>query len=210
MDPTNEYQPQKTEQKILEAAEKEFLRKGFAGARTTAIAEAAGVTHAMLHYYFRTKDKLFEKIIHEKICLLRDLLIDSLGSPDLSLFDKIKLMIDRHLDFVSVNPDLPRFLIGEVFYQRERMDYFIDVIKSHAPLVISSLQKQIDESANKGLCRKVDARILLLDILSLNIFSFIAAPAVNPLLGGIMENMDGFVDMRKKENIETIMRKIRP
>ena len=51
------------EQAILEAAEREFIAKGFAGARTTSIAEAAGVTHAMLHYYFRTKEQLFERIL---------------------------------------------------------------------------------------------------------------------------------------------------
>lgn len=55
------------EQAILEAAEQEFLNKGFAGARTTSIAEAAGVTHAMLHYYFRTKEQLFERILDEKM-----------------------------------------------------------------------------------------------------------------------------------------------
>ena len=52
-----------TESRILQAAEEEFLLKGLEGARTTAIAERAGVTHAMLHYYFRTKNMLFERII---------------------------------------------------------------------------------------------------------------------------------------------------
>ena len=58
------------EQAILEAAEREFIVKGFAGARTTSIAEAAGVTHAMLHYYFRTKEQLFERILDEKMRLM--------------------------------------------------------------------------------------------------------------------------------------------
>lgn len=57
---------QDTEYLILQAAEREFMSKGFAGARTTSIAEAAGVTHAMFHYYFRTKEKLFDRIIAEK------------------------------------------------------------------------------------------------------------------------------------------------
>ena len=59
---------QDTETRILEAAEKEFFEKGYAGARTTSIAEAAGVTHAMLHYYFRTKDNLFERIVSLHRC----------------------------------------------------------------------------------------------------------------------------------------------
>ena len=62
--------PNDTESRILQAAEREFFEKGYAGARTASIAEAAGVTHAMLHYYFRTKDKLFERIVSEKISIL--------------------------------------------------------------------------------------------------------------------------------------------
>ena len=64
---------QSTEARILQAAEKEFFEKGYAGARTVSIAEAAGVTHAMLHYYFRTKDKLFEQIVAGKINMLGDI-----------------------------------------------------------------------------------------------------------------------------------------
>ena len=58
---------QSKEQQILEAAEKEFLEKGYNGARTTSIAKAADVTHAMLHYYFRTKEQLFERFIDKKM-----------------------------------------------------------------------------------------------------------------------------------------------
>ena len=58
------------EQAILAAAEQEFLAKGFDGARTTSIAAAAGVTHAMLHYYFRTKENIFERILDEKLRLM--------------------------------------------------------------------------------------------------------------------------------------------
>ena len=66
------------EQEILEAAEREFIAKGFAGARTTSIAEAAGVTHAMLHYYFRTKEQLFERILDEKMRLMGESAKDGL------------------------------------------------------------------------------------------------------------------------------------
>ena len=60
-----------TEQSILKAAEKEFLKKGFSGSKTTEIAKEAGVTHAMLHYYFRTKENLFNKVFEEKAKQLR-------------------------------------------------------------------------------------------------------------------------------------------
>ena len=71
------------EQTILEAAEREFLNKGFAGARTTSIAEAAGVTHAMLHYYFRTKEQLFERILDEKMRLMSQSVLTAFGQPGL-------------------------------------------------------------------------------------------------------------------------------
>ena len=72
-------QSQDTESRILQAAEKEFFEKGLAGARTASIAEAAGVTHAMLHYYFRTKDKLFERIVTEKMNMLEKMVLSAIG-----------------------------------------------------------------------------------------------------------------------------------
>ena len=68
-------QTQNKEQAILEAAEREFLAKGFDGARTISIARAAGVTHAMLHYYFRTKENIFERILDEKMRLMGELVM---------------------------------------------------------------------------------------------------------------------------------------
>lgn len=199
-----------TEERILEAAVREFMAKGYAGARTAAIAEAAGVTHAMLHYYFRTKDKLFDRIIESKIVTLRDIMLASLGDPSVPLFDKIRTAIEKHQDFIAANPDLPRFMINEVLSRPERIPMVIEQLKRHTPLVVESLQRQIDEYAAKGLCRKVDAGMLMLDIVSLNIFPFTAKPMVNALLGGMMEDMEAFVETRKKENLETIMRKIIP
>lgn len=199
-----------TEERILEAAVREFMAKGYAGARTAAIAEAAGVTHAMLHYYFRTKDKLFDRIIESKIVTLRDIMLASLGDPSVPLFDKIRTAIEKHQDFIAANPDLPRFMINEVLSRPERIPMVIEQLKRHTPLVVESLQRQIDEYAAKGLCRKVDAGMLMLDIVSLNIFPFSAKPMVNALLGGMMEDREAFVEARKKENLETIMRKLKP
>ena len=203
-------EPQSTEERILEAAVQEFMTKGYAGARTTAIAEAAGVTHAMLHYYFRTKDKLLDRIIESKIGTLRDIMLASLGDPTIPLFDKIKSTIENHQDFIAANPELPRFMINEVLSRPDRMPKVIEQLKHHTPLVVQSLQRQIDEYADRGLCRRVDAGMLMLDIVSLNIFPFSATPMVNALLGGMMEDPQAFVEARKKENVETIMKKLKP
>ncbi|MDE7422014.1 MAG: TetR/AcrR family transcriptional regulator [Muribaculaceae bacterium] len=206
----NNHELQDTEHKILEAAEKEFLSKGFAGARTTTIAEAAGVTHAMLHYYFRTKAKLFDRVLTEKTKLLKEAIFKSTDDADVSLEETIRSIIDRHLDFIGANPELPRFMIEEIYNDQERAHIFLEQIGIYAPLMIGALQMKIDKAASEGKCRQVDARTLMLDIASLNIFSFMAAPVVNVALEDLTADPDKFLAMRKKENYDTIIRKLMP
>ncbi|MDE5568879.1 MAG: TetR/AcrR family transcriptional regulator [Muribaculaceae bacterium] len=199
-----------TEAKILLAAEKEFMLKGFAGARTTSIAEAAGVTHAMFHYYFRTKEKLFDRIITEKIELLKDALMKPVADMDLTLDEMIRNIIEGHLDFIAANPDLPRFIIGELSGNSERFALFLDKISTYAQIMISRMQEKIDSAVAEGLCCHIDARTLMMDIASLNIFPYLAAPIVNAALDNYMADADTFLEQRKKDNYATIMRKLKP
>ncbi len=199
-----------TEARILQAAEHEFMAKGFAGARTTSIAEAAGVTHAMFHYYFRTKEKLFARIISEKMDMLKDLISKSVEDINQPLEVLIRNLINLHLDFIAVNPGLPRFLITEVFNNPERLSLFSDKIMGVAPGVLARLQEKIDEGEREGRYRRVDARMLMLDIVSLNIFPYLASPLVGSVLDNCMADPDEFLDRRKHDNYDTIMRKLSP
>lgn len=200
---------QSTEARILQAAEKEFFEKGYAGARTASIAEAAGVTHAMLHYYFRTKDKLFEQIVAGKINMLGDIILSAIGDDNLPLEERIRQGVERHFDFIAANRDLPRFIVNEVLSRPNH----IEIMKRNALHIVNSLlgslQREIDEYASRGLCRKVDARMLLIDIVSLNVFPFMAAPIVYSAIGDSYSNYDEFLAMRKKENVETILNKLK-
>ena len=200
---------QDTETRILQAAEKEFFEKGYAGARTASIAEAAGVTHAMLHYYFRTKDKLFERIVSGKINMLGDIVLSAIGDSNLPLEDRIRQGIERHFDFISANRDLPKFIVNEVLTRSEHIEF----VKQNAFHIVNNLlnnfQHEIDEYAAKGLCRQVDARMLLIDIVSLNVFPFMAAPIVYGAIGDTYGSYDDFLAMRKKENVETILNKLK-
>lgn len=199
-----------TEQAILKAAEQEFLSKGFIGARTTSIAEAAGVTHAMLHYYFRTKAKLFERVLDDKTALLRDAIAKSLGRESASLEEMIRNIIEGHLDFLAENPELPRFLIEEIYNDGGRAKIFSENIERFVPLMLGNLQMKIDNAVAEGWCRKIDAKMLMLDIVSLNVFSFIAAPIIRAVLGDLIADQAAFLTTRKKENFDTIMRKLKP
>ena len=102
-----------TEQSILKAAEKEFLKKGFSGSKTTEIAKEAGVTHAMLHYYFRTKENLFNKVFEEKAKQLADTFLSRVDES-LPFLEKIKCFIEAHFDLLTANPELPLFIYREI------------------------------------------------------------------------------------------------
>lgn len=197
-----------TEELILQAAEKEFLEKGYSGAKTTAIAEAAGVTHAMFHYYFRTKDKLFEKIVAEKMGQLKELMFAAIGNPDRPLKERIIQGVEDHFDFIAANPMLPRFLFNELYLNRDRIENAKSSIIAMASQCIGDLQSAIDNEAAQGDCRQADARMVLLDIISLNIFPFIVEPVLNGILASTNESFESLLEKRKKENVKTILGKL--
>lgn len=202
-------QTQNKEQAILEAAEREFLAKGFDGARTISIARAAGVTHAMLHYYFRTKENIFERILDEKMRLMGELVMTTFGRPGLPLLERLRDGIARHFDFIVVNPDLPRFIVNEVFARPERHEVMRQRLRKIMDDLLSGMQSQLDESAARGETEPMDARMLMLDIISLNVFIFIAYPIIEPILGDLTADRERFFKLRKQENIETIMRRLK-
>ena len=197
------------EQAILQAAEHEFLTKGFDGARTTSIAQAAGVTHAMLHYYFRTKEHIFNRILDEKMHLMGQSILTSFGQSGLPLQERLSDGIGRHFDLIAANPDLPRFIVNEVFSRPERYDAMRSRIRGIADTLMRDLQKELNDSAEQGLTEPIDARMLLIDIVSLNVFPFMAAPIVKGAIGDAYADYDEFLALRKKENVKTILNKLK-
>lgn len=200
---------QSKEQQILAAAEQEFLTKGYDGARTTSIAQAAGVTHAMLHYYFRTKEQLFERIVDEKFETMSHSMFAIMGDPSLPIVERIKGGIEAHFDFIAANPLLPRFVINEIISRPERYKLLYKRMGAVIDNVYCDLQFEIDRSAERGEIEWVDVKMLFISVLSLNIFTFIAYPFMEPLMGELMADREGFLAARKAENIETILRRIK-
>lgn len=200
---------QTKEEAILAAAEREFLAKGFEGARTISIAKAAGVTHAMLHYYFRTKENIFERILDEKMRLMGESVLTAFGLPGLPLLERLKEGIARHFDFLAENPDLPRFIVNEVTSKPERYEMMRQRVQPIISVLVSGIQRELDGEAECGDIEPMDVRHLMLDILSLNIFSFIAYPIILPLIGDLAGDREAFLEQRKRENIEVILRRLK-
>ena len=199
---------QSKEQQILEAAEREFLEKGYDGARTTSIAKSAGVTHAMLHYYFRTKEQLFERFIDKKMSEVVPLLTHLFGNSDLPLVERIEKTISVHFDFVATNPDLPRFLINEILPYKERCDLFYSKVANFF-YFFNNLQREVNEAAARGEVEQFNVLLLFQSILSLNIFPSLMANMIENLMSNNEQSMKEIFAQRKAENIELIMRRIK-
>jgi len=183
-----------TEEIILEAAEAEFLAKGFDQARTVSIAQRAGVTHAMLHYYFRTKEQLFDKILDGKIGLIEEIITSLFSAPDLPLKERLTRVISAHFDLLVANPSLPRFLMGEMTRVAPLMK---ERVLAKVLPALSDLQKEIN----------MDASQLLLDILSQNIFPFLMAPVLESMVAGTNWKREE-LEIIKQENITIILKRL--
>lgn len=198
-----------TEQAILKAAEEEFIEKGLAGARTVSIAEKAGVTHAMLHYYFRSKEQLYEKILEGKIDEVFASVKDAFTVPEMPLEERIKCMVRNHFNFVRKTPGLPLFIIRELTTDKKRLEIFLGRAESITPLV-KEINDALEEAVSEGRIAPISITDLVTDVVTLNVAPFIMSQLARPVLdlGGI--DTETFLDQRLEENIELITRRLEP
>ena len=194
-----------TEQQILDAAEKLFIEKGYTGTRTTEIAKAANVNHAMLHYYFRTKENLFNKIFEKKTTMLLSLFSVAFDEK-YTFFEKIKRIIEVHFDFLTQNLKLPLFILREVVSDKEKKDFILTKILPVGKTVYDKIDKGIQEEMKKGTIKPVKAQDIILNMASLNVFAFIAAQAIFDIEDGVPnESLNNFLKERKENNINLII-----
>ena len=195
---------------ILAAAKEEFLDKGYDGARTTSIARNAGVTHAMLHYYFKTKEQLFERIFHETMGMLVKGILEVFTQTEKPFKGRMAEALDIHFEVIRQNPRLPLFMIREVASRPERFDVIKNVICTFAGNLLATMQKDINQAVSNGEISPIDATTLLLDMISLNVFPFVIKPVFETVTGLDLNAESSFWEQRKAENIELIMRRLTP
>lgn len=197
-----------TEQAILRAAEKEFLDKGFALAKTTDIAREAGVTHAMLHYYYRTKEKLFERIFQEKVQVMASSLSASFEN-DKPFFEQLEDLIGTHFDFVANNPRLPLFLLNEIHLNEERRRMYLPVLLKALGETRRKLAEAMERALKRGEIRAMRTADVLFSIVSLNVMSFVGLPIAREAFDMDEEDMRLFVTQRREENIEMLLSRLK-
>lgn len=192
-----------TEKTILEAAEQEFLDKGFAGAKTTAIAKRAGVNHAMIHYYFRTKENLFTMVFQQKIRILAESFSQSFNE-ELSFFDQLKLAIGTHFDFIAANPRLLFFVYGEIITNDRRKKMLVQSVFPKLKGIIKRLKDGIDVEVENGTIRFIRPTELLMNIIALNAITFLAMPLLQIIKRNNNE-IEKLLKQRRENNIQFII-----
>lgn len=198
----------KKEKVILEVAEKEFLQKGFAGARIVEIAERAEVSQSMLNYYFKSKEMLFDRVMTEKIRQLKESVTVVFGMDGITVVEKIKEVVERHFEFLCENPDLPRFVINELTVRPEYVKKIKDEGLPDLKNVVQILQRDLDAATSEGETAQIDAATLMMDILSLNFFTFIALPIFDSVIEGF--DREEYLRQRVQENVHLILKRIKP
>ena len=168
-----------TEERIKAAARKVFHQKGFAGTRTRDIAEEAGINHAMLNYYFRSKEKLFEMVMMETMAQFFKGVNLMLNDESTSLDEKIDLIVSNYVDLLLKEPELPTFILNEV---RPNPQAFVEQNPIKEALTHSVLTRQYAEAVARGEVTEPNLMQAILNVIGLVIFPFIAKPILTSII----------------------------
>ncbi len=189
-----EQQLPSTEEKIKEAARRVFTLKGYAATRTRDIAEESGHNLALLNYYFRSKEKLFDIIMMENLeFFIRDVLgiINDAGT---TLEQKLELLVEHYIDMLVQNPTLPIFILNAVNTDPKGL---IDKITIDSLLDQTQLAKQWKEMAAKHPL-PINPLHIFLNVLSMTVFPFVASPIIKMKLGVTDDAFQQLMQERKK------------
>lgn len=163
-----------TEEQILDAAKSIFQSKGMDGARMQEIADKAKINKSMLHYYYRSKQLLFEAVFKNAFSLLAPQL-NAILNDDSTIEEKIKNFTSNYVAFIIKHPYLPGFIIQEL----NRNPTFILKLKDNKGFPnLKKFNKQVAVDVEKGLIKPINAEQLFINILALSIFPFIAKPLI--------------------------------
>lgn len=195
-----------TEQRIFEAAHEIFVQKGLDGAKMQEIADRAGINKALLHYYYRSKEKLFEVVVKAVINRAFPVVRQLIESEE-PLEQKITRFIDFYIELITRNTFVPLFIISELNRHPDR--FFETIFPKDLPKP-EVFFRQVEEEIARGNLRPVEPQHLLVNILSLCVFPFVAKPMFRVLLGMDQQELNRFMSGRKEEVKRFVFQAIKP
>jgi AcrR family transcriptional regulator len=180
-----------TEEKIIAAARKLFTQKGFSATKTRDIAEEAGINLALLNYYFRSKQNLFQIIIEEKFNQLFGVINPILSNSEISLEEKIETLVTNYTNMLLGNDDLPLFVLSEI----KTNEFLIKRVRQNAEILSNPvIEKQLKE---RGFT--TTGFNFIMNVMSLTLFPFMSKPLF--VTSGLIkeEEFVHFITERKKD-----------
>lgn len=182
---------QSTEEKILAAAEEIFIRDGFDGARMQEIADKASINKALLHYYFRSKDKLFVQIFNKKLQSFFPKIAQFM-LQDASFLEKVNFFIAEYMKMLMKNPFIPNFILNTA----NRNPDLLKIIDSTIPrMIIGVIEKEIE----KQNYRKVQPLQFIVSIMGMCLMPFAGKPMIKHIFGLDDAAFQDFLMKRTKE-----------
>ena len=199
----------RTEDRIIDAARRIFREKGKGGARMQEIADLAGINKALLHYYFRSKDILFDKVFETEFKeALHHLLTTINDRTDFRIF--IRDFVKTYLNTIAPRRNVIRFVLWEADNKQDQfITYLSESIREHGfdenPII-----QRISQAVARGEIRQCDPVNLVLNILSMAIFPFMAAPILERIFPGLDVSDQDFIDHRAREIAGFIWNGVKP
>lgn len=169
---------QTAENKIKEAARVVFLKKGYSATRTRDIAEEAGMNLALLNYYFRSKENLFNIVMFDTMHAFFKSLGDVFNDTNTSLETKIEQLADRYISLLIINPDIPVFIMNEMRSQPEEILEKMGIKKM---LMHSEFIKQFHQSILEKKIKQINPLHFIMNTMGMIVFPFIARPMLRSL-----------------------------
>lgn len=183
-----------TEQKIFESAVEVFEEKGMDGARMQDIADRAGINKSLLHYYYRSKEKLFNAVFELIATRMFKQFVGIFEGED-PFEEKIRNFFQTHISFLAKNKNLPIFFLNEIHKNPERLQNIISKI-SVLP-AYQNLYAQYMKEVEEGKWVKVDLEQLVINTIALSVFPFAARPLIEGILMQTGSSFEAFIEERK-------------
>jgi AcrR family transcriptional regulator len=195
---------------IQEIAEKLFLEKGFASTSTTEIAREVGCNQALIHYYFRTKENLFNVIFEKKFREFFQHIFELENLEQLPFSEKLKHIIESHFDMVRKNPRVPLLIVNEFSRNPEMVAALKEKLKDVVAGLFKTLNEDLEAEISAGRVRQQILIDLIFSVISLNISLFLLLPVAAEIMGMDEKQKEFVLNRRREEHVKLILNSLRP
>lgn len=196
------------EEQILLVAKELFMQNGYEGVSTTQVAKAVGCNQALVHYYYRTKQNLFKIICQQEIQKMLKILAD-IPQEDISFEDFIENIIEAQIGFMKNNPDAPFFIIGELRHNSEVLKMMKELFSEFGKEIVGKIRMFVQMQQSKGELNDVSVEDLLIDIVSLDVMSFVGQVLFTQILEMDSQTQEAFLERRKTHIKKLILSSIK-